>query len=60
MNAQIVYVSIVGFVMLAAFLEWILWLAAFQYCLIKVYCKAENGSIRVLAVIVGTLFTLLR
>jgi len=57
---QIVYVSIVGFVMLAAFLEWILWLVAIQYCLIKVFRKAENGGIRLLAAIVMTLFTILR
>ena len=46
--------------MLAAFLEWFLWLAAFLYCLVKVYQKAENISIKVLAIIMMVLFTLLR
>ncbi|KAG8627289.1 hypothetical protein KVT40_004772 [Elsinoe batatas] len=58
--ADIIYVAIVGTVMLAAFLEWILWLAAFLYCLIKVFQKAENASIRVLSAITMILFTLLR
>ena len=46
--------------MLAAFLEWFLWLAAFLYCLVKVYQKADNISIKVLAIIMMVLFTLLR
>ena len=46
--------------MLAAFLEWFLWLAAFLYCLYKVYQKAESISIKILAVIMMVLFTLLR
>lgn len=58
--AQIVYVSIVGAVMLAAFLEWFLWLAAFLYCLVKVFQKAEHWSIRILALIMMLIFTLLR
>ncbi|KAF4622662.1 hypothetical protein G7Y89_g14363 [Cudoniella acicularis] len=57
---DIVYTSIVGSVMLAAFLEWFLWLAAFMYCLVKVYQKAEHWSVKVLAVVVATVFTLLR
>ncbi|KAK8187943.1 chitin synthase-domain-containing protein [Phyllosticta capitalensis] len=57
---DIVYVSIVGTVMLAALLEWLLWLAAFMYCLIKVFQKAETASIKVLAVVMMILFTLLR
>ena len=36
--------------MLAALLEWILWLCAFLFCLAKVVQKAENFSVRVLAV----------
>lgn len=54
------YTSIVGIVMLAAFLEWFLWIAAFLYCLWKVFVKAEHWTVRVLAVIVGIAFTLLR
>lgn len=46
--------------MAAAFLEWFLWLAAFIYCLFKVYQKAEHWSVQILALIVGILFTLLR
>jgi len=43
--------------MLAAFLEWFLWLAAFLYCLVKVFQKAETISVRILAVIMMILFT---
>jgi chitin synthase len=46
--------------MLAAFLEWFLWLAAFLYCLVKVYQKAEHWSVSLLSVIMGIIFTLLR
>jgi len=54
---DIVYVAIVGTVMLAALLEWFLWLAAFLYCLVKVFQKAETISIRILSVIMMILFT---
>ncbi|KAI1338528.1 chitin synthase-domain-containing protein [Xylariaceae sp. FL0016] len=54
---EIIYTAIVGLVMLAALLEWILWLLAFQYCLWKVFRKAEHWTIRVLAVIIAVLFT---
>ncbi|KAK1992500.1 class VII chitin synthase [Colletotrichum falcatum] len=57
---DIVYTSIVGLVMLAAILEWFLWIAAFLYCLWKVFIKAEHWTIRVLAVVVGVLFTCFR
>ena len=57
---DIVYVSIMGTVMMAAFLEWFLWLAAFLYCLIKVFKKAEHWSVRLLAVVMMIGFTLLR
>lgn len=46
--------------MLAAFFEWLLWLAAFVYCLVKVYQKADHWSVRVLAVVMAILFILLR
>jgi chitin synthase len=46
--------------MLAAFLEWFLWLAAFLYCLVKVYQKAENWTVKVLAVVIMLLFTAFR
>lgn len=46
--------------MLAAFLEWFLWLAAFMYCLFKVFQKAEHWSVRVLSIIVAIVFFLLR
>lgn len=57
---QIVYLSIVGPLMLAAIFEWILWLAAFLYCLVKVYQKADHWSIRVLSVTMVFLFTMFR
>lgn len=59
-SPQIVYVSIMGTVMCAAFLEWFLWLAAFIYCLIKVFQKAEHWTIRLLAVVMMIAFSLLR
>ena len=46
--------------MVAAFLEWFLWLGAFLYCLVKVYQKAEHWSVKILAVVVAIVFTLLR
>jgi len=55
-----VYVGVVGLVMVAAFLEWFLWVAAFTYCLVKVYQKAENWTIKFLAAIMLILFFLLR
>ncbi|RKF73319.1 Chitin synthase D [Golovinomyces cichoracearum] len=57
---DIIYTAIIGTIMAAAFLEWFLWLAAFIYCLFKVYQKAEHWSVQILALIVGILFTLLR
>ena len=59
-DCQIVYVAIMGTVMLAAFLEWFLWLAAFLYCLVKIYIKAEHWSIKIMAIIMMVGFTLLR
>lgn len=49
-----------GFVLSAASLEWFLWLAAFLYCLVKVFIKAEHWTIRFLSVIMMISFTLLR
>ena len=49
-----------GFVLSAAALEWFLWLAAFLYCLVKVFKKAEHWTIRLLAVIMIFGFTALR
>ncbi|CAG7566558.1 unnamed protein product [Fusarium equiseti] len=57
---NIIYTSIVGVVLLMACLEWFLWLAAFVYCLVKVYQKSEHWSINVLCIVVGTAFVLLR
>lgn len=62
-NRDIIYVAIVGTVMLAALLEWILWLLAFLYCLVKVYRKADGKgkwSIRVLAILNGAVFVSMR
>lgn len=57
---QIAYTAVVGIVMLMALLEWFLWLAAFVYCLIKVFQKAEHWSINVLCIVFGAAFVLLR
>ncbi|EPE02337.1 glycosyltransferase family 2 protein [Ophiostoma piceae UAMH 11346] len=57
---DIVYTSIVGLLMIAACLEWFLWIAAFLYCLCKVFRKAEHWTVNVLAILVGVAFTLLR
>ncbi|KAJ5082614.1 hypothetical protein N7532_011657 [Penicillium argentinense] len=57
---QIIYLSIVGPLMLAAAFEWVLWLGAFIYCLIKVYHKADHWSIKALAVVMLFLFSILR
>lgn len=46
--------------MLMAVFEWMLWLAAFIYCLVKVYTKADHWSIRALAVVMMVLFSLIR
>ncbi|CAK7215714.1 hypothetical protein SEUCBS140593_002621 [Sporothrix eucalyptigena] len=46
--------------MIAACLEWFLWIAAFLYCLWKVFRKAEHWTVNVLAVVIGVAFTLLR
>lgn len=46
--------------MLMALLEWFLWVAAFVYCLFKVYRKAEHWSINILCIVVGVFFVLLR
>ena len=59
-NLQIVYVCLVAPLILAAFLEWILWLGAFLFALCKVYQKAEHWSTQVIAVIMMILFTVLR
>ncbi|KAI0540684.1 family 2 glycosyltransferase [Xylaria digitata] len=53
---EIIYTAIVGVIMLAAILEWFLWIAAFLYCLYKVFRKAEHWTIRVLAVVISVLF----
>ena len=57
---QIIYLCIVGPLMLAAVFEWILWLCAFLYCLVKVYRKADHWSIKVLAVVMIFLFSATR
>jgi chitin synthase len=51
---DIVYVAIIGSFMLAALLEWMLWLLAFLYCLVKVYQKATGEgkwAIRILCIV---------
>jgi len=46
--------------MIAALLEWFLWLAAFLFCLVKAYQKAEHWSVKVIAVVIALLFTAIR
>ncbi|CAK4031143.1 glycosyltransferase family 2 [Lecanosticta acicola] len=61
--ADIVYVAIIAPIMLAAFLEWILFLVAFQYCFVQVFRKADGEqkwSVRILCVLNIVWFTLLR
>jgi chitin synthase len=57
---DIIYTGIIGFVMIMALIEWLIWLGAFLYSLIKAYQKADQKSIKVLAVLVGFMFTGLR
>lgn len=60
---DIIYVAIVGSVMIAALLEWVLWLLAFLYCLVKVCQKATGEgrwSIRVLAILNMVFFIAMR
>ncbi|KAI0203983.1 family 2 glycosyltransferase [Astrocystis sublimbata] len=57
---EIIYTAIVGVIMVAAVLEWFLWIAAFLYCLYKVFRKAEHWTIRVLAVIIAIFFLAFR
>lgn len=59
-HPQIIYMLIVGPVMLAALLEWFLWLAAFCYCLAKAYSKSQRWSERVLAILMIILFVAMR
>ena len=52
--------AIIGTLMVAALLEWFLWVAAFLYCIVKVFQKAETISVQILAIFFGILFFLLR
>ncbi|EDU47916.1 chitin synthase D [Pyrenophora tritici-repentis Pt-1C-BFP] len=52
---DIVYVAIIGGLMLAALLEWFLWVAAFLYCIVKVFQKAETISVRILSIFFGVI-----
>lgn len=46
--------------MLAALVEWVLWLAAFFYGFACVYKKADHWSVKFLAVVMMILFSVLR
>lgn len=59
-SLQIVYTSIVGLLMVAALLEWVLWIGAFMYCLWKVFRKSEHWTVSFLAVVIAVGFVLLR
>lgn len=49
-----------GPVVLAAFLEWFLFIAAFDYCLVKVIQKAEHWTVRLVGALVMIVFTCFR
>lgn len=60
---DVIYVGIVGTVMIAALVEWVLWLLALLYCLMKAFLKADKGlrwSTRILAVLNMIIFTIMR
>ena len=57
---QIAYMSIAMPLLLAAFLEWFLFLAAFLYCFVKAYQKADRWSIKALAVVLIIIFSMIR
>ncbi|KIW22458.1 uncharacterized protein PV07_12342 [Cladophialophora immunda] len=57
---DIISLAFIGPIILAAFLESFLWVAAFCYCLAKAYMKADHWSQKVLAVLLMVAFTLLR
>jgi chitin synthase len=46
--------------MLAALVEWILWLAAFCYCLCMVIKKTESWTTTIVAIVMMILFVSLR
>jgi chitin synthase len=57
---QIIFVATISPFMLAAFIEWALFIAAFIYCLAKVYQKADHWSIKTLAIAMMIIFSILR
>ncbi|KAL4934638.1 chitin synthase D [Aspergillus undulatus] len=57
---DIIFIATISPFMIAAFIEWVLFLAAFIYCLAKVYQKADHWSIRFLAVTMIIIFSALR
>ncbi|KAI9370305.1 chitin synthase-domain-containing protein [Aspergillus egyptiacus] len=57
---DIIFVVTITPFMVAAFIEWALFLAAFIYCLAKVYQKADHWSIKALSVTMIIIFALLR
>ncbi|KAL2796750.1 chitin synthase-domain-containing protein [Aspergillus keveii] len=57
---DIIFVATISPFMLAAFIEWALFIAAFIYCLAKVYQKADHWSIKTLAIAMMIIFSILR
>ncbi|KAL3467624.1 chitin synthase-domain-containing protein [Aspergillus heterothallicus] len=57
---DIIFIATISPFMLAAFIEWALFIAAFIYCLAKVYQKADHWSIKALAVAMMIIFSILR
>ncbi|KAL2865344.1 chitin synthase D [Aspergillus lucknowensis] len=57
---DIIFMATMTPFMVAACIEWALFIAAFMYCLAKVYQKADHWSIKCLAIAVMILFLVLR
>lgn len=57
---KIICAAVIGPLIAAAFLESVLWVAAFCYCLVKAYQKADHWSSKVLAVFMTVAFVILR
>ncbi|EXJ83267.1 chitin synthase [Capronia coronata CBS 617.96] len=57
---DIVCAAVIGPLIAAAFLESVLWVAAFCYCLVKAYQKADHVSSKILAGFLTVVFVVLR
>lgn len=55
-----IYITLVTPLILAAFVEWFLWLGAFLFGLVNVYRKASLWTTRMIAIFIMILFSVLR